>query len=494
MKIKFRRITEAARRQDIDSIFAGFGWIMSELKQTDHKTRYCCTVKLVTVLEQFLRHVVETQLKTGKVSPDELVDGELPGPERRNGATLERHIAFSLNFQSVDSIKNILNEIGEPGAFDRCLSEPRRETLKTLLDHRHETVHTYVALPPIEINRCFGVVFAFMNCIMLEIPSSSRHFYTHVGDGLFQSREYPEAIAYYDKSLAARRDEPYALARKGESLAELGRHGEAVECYDRAPDPDDSALARKGESLAELGRHGEAVECYDRALARNPDYPYALARKGESLAGLKRFEEAAECCDRALARNPDYPYALVGKGASLAGLGRHGEAVECCDRALALDPGYSYAHAKKGESLAGLGRHEEAVAHYGRRLGAVPGDPYALTRNVKSLAELKRFEEAAECCDRALALDPGYSRAHVMKGESLAGLGRHGEAMGCYDRALALDPGDSYAHAKKGESLAELGRHEEAIIHYDELLGAVPGDPYALARKEKSLAELERLG
>ncbi len=334
MRIRFRRIDEAAREQDIGSVFAEFGRIKSKMKRADYFAGNCCTVGLVTVLEQFLRHTVETLIDEGKVSPGKLVGGELPGPEPPGGDSLARRIVFSMNFQNVDSIKNILNEIGMPRAFDHCLQGPRRATLEALFVHRHRRVHGSFDLPPIELNRRFGAVLAFIRCIMLEIHSSNRHFCLHVGDGLSRSREYRDAIMYYDMALAVRRDDPCALVRKGESLAELGRHGEAVECYDGALDRDDSALVRKGESLAELGRHGEAVECYDRALDRDLDDMCALVRKGVSLAKLGRHGEAVVCCDRALAMDPDYPYALVRKGESLAELGRLGEAVVCCDRAL----------------------------------------------------------------------------------------------------------------------------------------------------------------
>ena len=94
MRIKFGRVTDAARRQDIGSTFRKFGWIMSKLKRADDDTEDHCTVKLVTVLEQFLRYAVETMIDTGKIPPGKLVGGERPGPEKLGKASLGRYVAF----------------------------------------------------------------------------------------------------------------------------------------------------------------------------------------------------------------------------------------------------------------------------------------------------------------------------------------------------------------------------------------------------------------
>ena len=127
---------------------------------------------------------------------------------------------------------------------------------------------------------------------------------------------------------------------KGSSLADLGRHREALDCFERAielatadgaPPPDripHFAYMHKGELLADLGRYGEAVECFDRAIAMVPDayegretFAY-LARmyKGGLLVVLDRHEEAALCYDEALKIKPGDERALHEKAAALARL------------------------------------------------------------------------------------------------------------------------------------------------------------------------------
>ena len=386
-KIRPGRVTIAARKQTIRTVFREFGWILKKLKHADDDMKDLCTIKSVTALEQLIRQVLITLIETGKIPPGKLVKGELPGPERPGGISLAQHIAFSQNFQNMDAVKNILREIGMSHVFD-CLCESDRAALKALFKHRHDIVHTSVKLPPIDINRCFGAVLALINCIMSEIYPGGHHYCLYMGDCMSHLREYREAITYYNLALAIRRDDPYILGKIGEAFAGLGLHNRAVECYNRAIalDPGSPVHARKGESLAELDRHREAVECYNLAIAMNPDDPFAYTKKGESLAKLERFGEAVECYNRAIALNPNDPRVHVLKGESLARMDKHEEAIICYNRALTLDPGNSHAYVLKGVSLASMDKHEEAIIHYDRGLDIHPDDPYALARKGESLA------------------------------------------------------------------------------------------------------------
>ncbi|MDD5049210.1 MAG: tetratricopeptide repeat protein, partial [Methanoregulaceae archaeon] len=55
---------------------------------------------------------------------------------------------------------------------------------------------------------------------------------------------------------------------------DLGRHREALTCYQRVLDldPDDGRTwYARGTTLEKLGCYGEAMECFERALRSNPE-------------------------------------------------------------------------------------------------------------------------------------------------------------------------------------------------------------------------------
>jgi tetratricopeptide (TPR) repeat protein len=277
---------------------------------------------------------------------------------------------------------------------------------------------------------------------------------------------------------------------KGGSLAALGRHKEAISCFDQALAIDPriaEAWNNKGNSLADLGGREEAINCYDQALAIDPRIVEAWNNKGNSLYNLGRREEAINCFDQALAIDPRDTAVWSNKGHALADLGRHEEAMNCCDQALAIDPRYAEAWFNKGNALAALGRREEAISCYDQALAIDPRYAMAWNNKGHALDELGRRDEALACFDQALAIDPRYVIPWNNKGFELAALGRRAEALPCYDQALAIDPRYARAWFNKGNALDALGRREEAIRCHDQALAIDPR--YAWAWYNKALLE-----
>ena len=169
--------------------------------------------------------------------------------------------------------------------------------------------------------------------------------------------------------------------------------------------------ATRGVSLAGLGRHEEALECYDKALAVDPRLADAWRSKGDSLGDLGRHEEAIECFDEALAIDPGLVAAWYYKGESLYLLGRPEEANVCFDEALGICPGLAARWRTKGYSLAALGRREEALGCYDKVLAIDPQDAAAWENKGASLHAMGRSGEALECCEKALAIEPALVTA-----------------------------------------------------------------------------------
>lgn len=96
------------------------------------------------------------------------------------------------------------------------------------------------------------------------------------------------------------------LAHYGKSLAEIGRHKEAMEVLSRAhsPDrPDARILSTQGAIADELGDPDAALGYHQAALRLAPDDPIILSNLGLSHALAKRLPEAESTLRRAVA-NP----------------------------------------------------------------------------------------------------------------------------------------------------------------------------------------------
>ncbi|HTR87305.1 MAG TPA: serine/threonine-protein kinase [Reyranella sp.] len=128
-------------------------------------------------------------------------------------------------------------------------------------------------------------------------------------NALYSSSRFAEGIELARKARALHGDSPLFLNSEGICLSDLGRHDEALGCFDRALEAAPrwvNLWANKGRALRALGRHGEALACYDKAIECGPDEPTPWANKGNCLLDLYRHREALDCFRRVVELDPAY--------------------------------------------------------------------------------------------------------------------------------------------------------------------------------------------
>jgi tetratricopeptide (TPR) repeat protein len=158
----------------------------------------------------------------------------------------------------------------------------------------------------------------------------------------------------------------------------------------------------KGIDLGELGRHNEAITCFNKALEIDPQLASAWYNKGVALGNLGRDSEALTCFNKTLEIDTQFARAWIGKGMILGKLGRYDEAITCCDKALEIDPQDASAWEGKGWALGNLGRHDEALTCFNKALKINPQDTYAWICKGIALGNLGRYDEAITCVNNAL--------------------------------------------------------------------------------------------
>ncbi|MEM9215099.1 MAG: tetratricopeptide repeat protein [Cyanobacteria bacterium P01_F01_bin.150] len=104
-------------------------------------------------------------------------------------------------------------------------------------------------------------------------------------------------------------------------------------------------LYRQGESLANLGRHADALAAFDQAIAVYPKMtqsanPHKLAGlwvfRAVVLLHLQSYDDALISCDRALDLEPRNIEALVFRGVALNYLGRYQDSYASYANAMGL--------------------------------------------------------------------------------------------------------------------------------------------------------------
>lgn len=115
------------------------------------------------------------------------------------------------------------------------------------------------------------------------------------GQALHDARRHDDALASYEKALALAPAAPQALIGRGAVLRALGRTAAALEDSRSAlavRGDDVVALGLHGALLADLQRHEEAVQCFDRALERDPQNAEIQFNRGLAQLTLGRFPQA----------------------------------------------------------------------------------------------------------------------------------------------------------------------------------------------------------
>lgn len=182
-------------------------------------------------------------------------------------------------------------------------------------------------------------------------PSFRNSHLMEKGNSLEKLGKHHEAIACYDKMLEISPRDAAAWSCKGSCLAELGKYGEALACYDRMIEVSmkdsywhSSAWNSKGELLLKIGKRQEATACYEKALEIRPNMGWHS--KGDILYKLDRYQEAVACYDEGLEKIACEPgkwlitqqaQILFNKGTALFKLGNYQAAIEAFEQIALLD-------------------------------------------------------------------------------------------------------------------------------------------------------------
>jgi tetratricopeptide (TPR) repeat protein len=357
-----------------------------------------------------------------------------------------------------------------------------------------------------------------------------------VGISAFESDRYPYAADAFE--IAREGSNAIAVAIAGVNLGttfrELERYEDAVAAFTFMSRFEDSpnpalregaafSLASKGLTLADLGRHEEAIATLDGLVARFGDAPESallaqaargLLNKGIILGDLKRPDESVAAYDDLVARFGDssdsdvlegVANALFNKGVTLTEFQHFEEAIRTYEDLIARMQGATYtplrervgmAMSNRATCMVRLGFPDEGLAAYDEMVGHFGDAPEgallllaanALINKATTLGELDRDQDELAAYDEVLtrfgdseapALRGPIAHALVNRGSVLHHLDRPDEAMVAYDEAAkrlvdAREPmlREAAVRALLGRAgvLGSLERYEDELAGYDEI-------------------------
>jgi tetratricopeptide (TPR) repeat protein len=296
--------------------------------------------------------------------------------------------------------------------------------------------------------------------------------------------ETAKAVQLLDRILEAKPDDAIAWVKKGNAMNALGKHEDAIVCYDKAianaprtmevwkfrggstkeivgAIPADMVEAKawngRGLALKALGKHVEAVASYEAARKIDPKKSDVWCNKGNAFHAANRHMDALQCFDKAVALDSRDMKSWCNRGASLKALGRLDEAVKSYDKALALDPRDVKTWFNKANALAAQEKYQEAMVCFQEAQDL--GDPNA-GRYVEQCRRLLQPDADGPVTTATSAND---AQELYDKAADLASTGRHAEAVACYESGLRLDPRNPHIWFNMAHSIGHLGRHQDVV-------------------------------
>ncbi|MFT6830852.1 MAG: protein O-GlcNAc transferase [Planctomycetota bacterium] len=221
-------------------------------------------------------------------------------------------------------------------------------------------------------------------------------------------------------------NDPQALLNEAMSLAEAGRHAQALRPMRRVAE----LVPTSGEVWNNLGAMEEAAgelenacESYRRAVAIDPAGFVPYVNLSDSLLVLGDRPGAIEALRVAATLAPDQAVAWSRLGVALCTPEYAAQALGPLQRSLELEPSDGSATRVLGDALMHLGRAAEAVVHYGRALELGERDAELLFGLGHAHLECSQSALAVVVLRECLELFPGHDRAHFDLGKALFKLG-----------------------------------------------------------------------
>ena len=210
------------------------------------------------------------------------------------------------------------------------------------------------------------------------------------GMALLRERRMPEADQRFRDAYALDTQNAQAPLGLGLIAHQTGNFVLALDFFDRALAIDASDAAthvNRGNSLAALQRHADAVGAFQTALSLSADLASALINMATALHALGKLDDAVAALERAAGLQSASPELLNNLGNLYKDQGRLAAALNCYELALALQPMMQQAFSNKLAALKThhsmtpadiLNQHQqwsnwfEAVSAYAPRLTNVP--------------------------------------------------------------------------------------------------------------------------
>jgi tetratricopeptide (TPR) repeat protein len=293
---------------------------------------------------------------------------------------------------------------------------------------------------------------------------------------LYESKQYQEAIPYFDQVLARHKRDLEILIKRGACYLVVNQPEKALVDFDLVNEYSSWASRVFGPAGGSLGGFAPGNNWVS---APPPDVSFAenWGNRGLALLMLGRDEEALES---------------FRTSTNLWSLPQNQPLSVMPTNRAKMIRGHAAAYQGFGQAYHRLGQDELAFQAYSQAISIDATDPNGFAGRGDVLASLKLLDAAESDFNEAIRLDPTHSRAYCGRGIVRSDLGRDEPALTDFDRAISLDPKYAKAYSHRGGLHARRGQNELALADYDALIQVLPDNAGAYKDRGGVLVRINR--
>ena len=300
-----------------------------------------------------------------------------------------------------------------------------------------------------------------VNLHTVEFADARRH--NELGFGLKKEGRLSEAIVEFEKALASRPNDSFALS----NLANIHFIQNNME---------------------------QALYFVEKARKANPKNWFACGVLGDILARSGDLNGAAAAYEEELALNPKAIYAYINLGMVYRKQKKLHAALTILKQGLECAPENPQLHLKLGDVYTSLRQYEPAMAAYQRAIDLNPADQYAFNRWLACQIKRDNPEDAVAQLKKVLSIPSRSHNAHLhtLLGFQLKNLKRYEEAIDEFQTAVKLNPNSVYFRKHLALCYSKNGEYAKAHVLLEPIYKIRPKDALVAAALVKAYLNLNQ--
>jgi serine/threonine-protein kinase len=288
----------------------------------------------------------------------------------------------------------------------------------------------------------------------------------------FRASDFVKAERLAHEVVQARPHMSAAWGARGQALAALGSHDEAIACYReglRLSPNYPKLLLDLADSQFARGKYRSAVSACQHVLLQEPQNLQALKRQGLAFYHLAEHAKAGHCFRTARILMPEDPVVTSNLASCLLGAGSLNEARKLCERVLQAMEN-PVLHFVLGRVHLAQGRTADAADCFRTYLAKCPDQPDGLLSLGQALFRQNELDDAAAALSKATSLRRDV-RDYYWLARVLRARRQYYAARMVLDQAAELDDRHAEVHLERGLLLLAIGESQTALAAIGKALG-----------------------